>query len=138
MAVGKINTCLWVFKIMLETWNLVYKYTDICSFKNTLLLPIPLNFADVSIFFVCKKSVFFGRNITSTQSNSMRAVLEILNSVFSFCKKKCYSYSKCITKHASGIWLPDSFKLVTKQNNNDVKICRHDVIMTILPGKSAF
>ena len=43
-----------------------------------------------------------------TQSNSVRVVLEIFSSVFSFCKiKGCY-YWKVYT---SGIWLPDFSKL---------------------------
>ena len=61
---------------MLETWNLVRKYTHIFSFsKYTFQYLDPLNSADVSIF--CKKSAFFGNNSTFTQSNSVRAVLEI-------------------------------------------------------------
>ena len=44
-----------------------------------------LNFADVSLlFFFFKKSVFFGKNSTFTQSNSMTAVLEIFEFYFQF------------------------------------------------------
>ena len=35
-------------------------------------------------------SIFFCKNSTFTQSNSMRAVIEIFSSVFSFCKVKDY------------------------------------------------
>ena len=34
--------------------------------------------------FFCKKSVFFGKNTIFTQSNSVRATLEIFSSIFSF------------------------------------------------------
>ena len=30
---GKINPCLKLVRIMLQTWNLIHKYTHICSFK---------------------------------------------------------------------------------------------------------
>ena len=61
--------------IMLKSWNLVHKHryvvSEIVSFSasTTLILLI-------SAFF-CKKSAVFGKNSTSTQSNSMKAVLEI-------------------------------------------------------------
>ena len=56
-----------ISKIILETWNLVRKYRHICSFrKYTFWYQDLLNFA---VFF-CKKSAFFGKNSTFTQSNS--------------------------------------------------------------------
>ena len=55
--------CLKLVRIMLETSNLARKYTPICSF------------ADVSIFL--QKIAFFVQKSTFTQSNSVRAVLEI-------------------------------------------------------------
>ena len=61
---------------MPETWNLVRKYTHICSFrKYTFKYQDPLNFADGIIFL--QKSAFFGNNSTFTQSDVVRAVLEI-------------------------------------------------------------
>ena len=60
----------------LEIW---YKYTYIYSFRNHDSL------ADVSNFF-CKKSSFFGKNSTLTQSNSKSCVRDFLSSIFSFCK----------------------------------------------------
>ena len=36
------------------------------------------------------RKYFFGKNSTFTQSNSVRAVLEIFSSVFNFCKMKGY------------------------------------------------
>ena len=83
----KINPCLKLVRFMLETWNLVRKYTHICSLrKYTFLYQDSYNFADVSIF--CKNPAFFIKNSTFTQSNSMKAVLETFSFVFSFCKIK--------------------------------------------------
>ena len=49
----EIAPCLKLVRINLETWNLVRKYTHICSFrKYTFYYQDPLNFADVSISFV--------------------------------------------------------------------------------------
>ena len=44
--------------------------------------------------FFCKKLAFIVQKITITQSNSVRAVLEIFSSLFSFCKTKGYCYWK--------------------------------------------
>ena len=74
----KLPLGLKLVRIMLETWNLAGKYTHICSFrKYTFQYQRPLYFADVSIFFFfLQKMVFFGRNSTFTQSDSVRVVLE--------------------------------------------------------------
>ena len=45
--------------------------------------------------YFCKKTTFFGKNSTFTQSNSVRAVLETFRSIFSFCKIKGYYLWKC-------------------------------------------
>ena len=72
----KLPPCLKLVRIMLETLNLTLKYTRICSFrKYTFYWLDLLNFADVGIF--CKKLAFFVQKSTLTQSNSLRAVLEI-------------------------------------------------------------
>ena len=49
---GKITALsLKLVTIMLNIWNLVRKYTHICSFRNyTFYYQDPLNFADVSTF----------------------------------------------------------------------------------------
>ena len=58
--------------------------------------------------FICKKPAFFGTNITFTQNNSVRAVLEIFKFFFSFCKIKdyfswkCKFYKLCIRNPVSG------------------------------------
>ena len=57
---------------MLETSNFTRKYTHIVVSEN-----IPFT-TDVSIFFFFKKSAFLVQNSVFTQSNSVRAVLEIL------------------------------------------------------------
>ena len=45
--------------------------------KKYLLIPRHSNFADISFFFLQKISFFEGQNNTFTQSNSVRAFLEI-------------------------------------------------------------
>ena len=45
--------------------------------------------------FFCKSSGFFGKNITFTQSSSVRAMIEIFNSDFSFGKIEGY----CLWKY---------------------------------------
>ena len=70
------TSCLKPVRIKLKSWYLACKYTLICSCRKcTFWYQGLLNFADVSIF--CKKSVFFSQNSTFTQSNSVRALLEI-------------------------------------------------------------
>ena len=61
---------------MLETWNLVRKHTQICSFrKYKFRYQALVNFADVNIFV--QNSAFFGKNNVFTQSNSVKAVSDI-------------------------------------------------------------
>ena len=55
--------------------------------KIYILVPRPLNFADISIF-LAKNQHFFGRYSTFTQSNSIRAVLEIFQFCFQVLKDK--------------------------------------------------
>ena len=48
---GKITPCLKLLRIMLETWNLLGKYTHIFKFrKYTFYYQDPHDFPDVSIF----------------------------------------------------------------------------------------
>ena len=64
-----------LIRTILETWHLVRKYTDICSFrKHTFYYQGSLNFADAGSFFE-KKSAFFGKSSTFTQSNNVRVLL---------------------------------------------------------------
>ena len=73
----KITPCLKPVRIMLETSNLACQDALICnSRKYTFKCLGPLNFADVSIFFL-KKLAFFAKKSTFMQSNSVRAALEI-------------------------------------------------------------
>ena len=117
-------------RITLETSNLVFKYTSTHTYgKYTFQCQGPLNLANVSICYL-KKSAFFDKNGTFTQSNSARAALEIFQLTFSFCKIKGYFYRKCFAERVSGIRLSDCSKLVINQNNDDdVTICRHVVIV---------
>ena len=58
---------------MIETLNLARKYVHVFSFrKNTFWYKGPLNFTEFA-----KKSACFSQNNTYTQSNSVKAVLEI-------------------------------------------------------------
>ena len=85
----KITPCLKLIRIMLETSNLAGNNTFICSlWKYAFYYQGLLNFADFNIFL--QKVSVFGKNSTFTQSSSVRAVLKIFCSVFSFCKIKGY------------------------------------------------
>ena len=84
--------CLKLVRIMLETSNLGRKYTHIHTYVVAENIPFSTNVLLIllmSVFF-CKKISIFGENSTFTQSNIMRAVLEIFSSFFSFCKIKGY------------------------------------------------
>ena len=75
---------------MLGSWNLAPKYTHyLVSEHVTFSTKALLIFAEVSISL--QKIAFFGNNKTFIQSNIVRDVVEIFNSVFSFCKIKGYS-----------------------------------------------
>ena len=78
----------------------------------------------MSAFFCGKKLAFLGKNSSITQSNSVRAVLEIFSSVFSFVRQKVtINENVSFTVYASGIRLPDSSKLaINQKNNNNVTI----------------
>ena len=76
-AVGKITPGLKLIRDMLETWNLVRKYTLICSFKKyNFWYQDPLNFLWCQ-HLMQKNQGFFPQNSIFTQSNSVIAVLEI-------------------------------------------------------------
>ena len=128
---GKITSppCLKFVRIMLETSNSVRKFTPICSFrKYTFQCLGPLIFADVSIF--CKKLAFFVQISTVTQSNSVRAVLEIFLVLFSVFVRQKLTVTENITfaHSVSRIRPPDCSKLAKyPKNDNDVTVFRHDV-----------
>ena len=79
--------------------------------------------------FFCKKLAFFPPKSTFTESNSVRALLEIFSSLFSFCKTKgYYCWKHIFADSVSGIRPPDCSKLARNpKNNNDVTLFRHDV-----------
>ena len=82
---------------MLETSNLARKYAPIYSFrKYTFQCLVCLDFADVSIFF-CKKFAVFVQKSTFTQSNNMRAVLEIFQFCFQFFVRQKVTVAENIT-----------------------------------------
>ena len=67
VVVAKITLCLKLVRITLETCHLVGKYTRVCKFRK-ISIKTPL---------ILLISAFFVKNSTFTQSNNMRAVLEI-------------------------------------------------------------
>ena len=82
--------------------------------------------------FFHKKSVFFGKNRTFTQSNSERLMLEIFLVLFSvFVRwKVTFDENVSFTDYASGIRLRDGFKLVIhRKNSNGITICWHEIIV---------
>ena len=110
---------------MLETLNLIRKYTRISSLrKYTFQYQNLLNFADVGIFSA-KKSAYFGKNNNFTQSNSVGAVFEIFLFLFSvFVRQKItINENVSFTDYALGIGLPHRSKLsINRRNDNDVTI----------------
>ena len=101
---------------MLEAWNLIHKYTYIVSgnipFSTMTLLIFLMTafFLQNSIYFFF---FFFGKNSTFTQSNSMRAVLEI------------FMYRPCVRNIASR-WLQIDHNW---KKDNDFTICQQDVVV---------
>ena len=83
--------------------------------------------------FFCKKIAFFVQECTFTQSNSVRAVLEIFINLFSVFVRKKVTITENITfaDSVSGIRPPDCFKLTRNPKfDNDVTIFWHDVKVT--------
>ena len=129
LGLGKISPCFKLVRIMLETWNLARNYVHICSFrKYSCSYQDSLNFANVSIF-LAKNSK---KKSPSTQSNGMRAVLEIFSHVFGSCKIKGYTINENVSfrDHTSRIRFPDCSKFtINRRNDNDVKIYGNDLIV---------
>ena len=72
--------------------------------------------------FVCKKSAFYGKNSTFTQSNSVRDFLAVFPVFVRL--KTTVNENVSFIDYASGIWLPDCFKLsINWKNDNNVPIC---------------
>ena len=92
----------------------------------------------MSAFYLHKSCIFWKKNSTLTQSNSVSAVLKIylvLFSVFSvFVRDKITVIENVsITDYASGIRLLECSKFaINQKNDNDVKICRHEVIVRLV------
>ena len=81
----------------------------------------------------CKKSAFFGENSIFTQSNSVRAVMEIFLVLFSvfviflmLLLMKMYVFQTICLE--SSFWIAPNWPNCSK-NDNDVIICRHDIIV---------
>ena len=115
---------------MLETSHLARQYTPICSFRKyteNFSAQTPLILL-MSTFF-CKKLAFYVQKSTFTQSNSVKAVLEVFQ-LFSVFVRQEVTITENITfaDSLSGIQSPDCSKLVkNSKNNNDVTFSRHDI-----------
>ena len=85
-------------------------------------------FADVSIYFA-KNLHFLTKMVSLLKVIMWELCQRFFSSVFSICKVKGYIHGNVsFTNYASGI--PDCSKLVVnRKNDNDVKICSHDVII---------
>ena len=83
----------------------------------------------MSVFF-CKKSAIFGQNITFTQSNSVRAVLEI----FLFCFHFLYDNRLLLMKKLvlQTMRLDCSKFAVNRKNSKDVTIFWYEVFVRFL------
>ena len=105
---------------MLKTWNLVRKYTHICSFrKYTISYQESINFADYNIFL--QKLYLYSKQ----QYKSYVRDFSVMFSVFVKCKVT-FNESASFTNHVSGIQLPDCSKLaINWKNDNDLIIFWH-------------
>ena len=72
---GEISSCQKLVRIMVETWNLLSKYTYVVSEYISFSTEVTWIFFIPALF--CKKSAFFNKNSIFSQNNSVRAVLEI-------------------------------------------------------------
>ena len=102
---------------MIETLNLARKYTSTFSFRKYIFQCLGLlNFADVSIFLQ-KTRVFCLKKHIFTQSNSVRAVLEILQFFFAVFVRQKVTITEKITfaDAVFGLRPPDCSKLAKKR-----------------------
>ena len=119
-----------------EIW---FASTHICSSREySFRCEDLLNFADASIFLQIYS--VFQKIVPVLKSNSMRAVLEIFSSVFSWCKMKgyyswkCKYYRRCVHNPASGL-LHIGHKL---GKWNDFEVCRYKVILSFFDDVAFF
>ena len=112
---------------MLETWNLVHKYTPICSLRKIPFSTKPPLILLMSAFFLQKTRIFVENSIFIVRELYLRFL--VLFSVF-VRKKVVVNENVSFTDHASGIRLPDCCKLaINWENDNDVTIYQHEVIV---------
>ena len=75
---GKITPCLKLIRVMLESWNLVRKYTYTYVVSENMPFGTKAFLILLMLtFFLQKISVFFGNDSTFTQSSIVRTVLKI-------------------------------------------------------------
>ena len=88
----KITPCLKLVRIMLETWNLIRKFTRTCTFRNyTFQYQGPLNFSDISIFFA-KNKPFLAKLAPLLKAIVRELCKRFFSSVCGFCKIKSYCW----------------------------------------------
>ena len=127
---GKIPPPLPTSRVMLEIW---YVSTHSCSFrKHTFQYHGPLNFAVVSIF--ANNQHFLAKMVPLLKAIVWQICYKFLVLFSAFARLKItFNENLSFTEYASGIRLLGCSKLVTNQkNDNDVKTCRHDVIINFL------
>ena len=145
---GLFRGSLWGFYPLSKTrWNYArnlkfgtYVHTYVVSENISFSTRILLILVMPAFFF--KKSTFFGKISTFTQSNSVRTVLE--TSVL-LRLKVTINENGSFTDYASGIRFPECSKLViNRKDDNDVTIFRQDVIVKVFwrclvsPVKSSY
>ena len=74
---SKTTPCLKLVRIMLESSNLAGKYTHTYLVSENIPFSIKALLILLMSAFFCKKISVFSENCTFTQSNSVRAALEI-------------------------------------------------------------
>ena len=121
---------------MLETSNLIRKYTPICSFRNyTFQCLGPVSFPDVNIFLP-KNSGFCPKNYiySKQQCESCDSDFLVLFCIF-VRQKVIITENITFAGSVSGIRPPECCKVAKNpKNENDVKIFRHDVNVNFFLG----
>ena len=93
--------CLKLVRTMLETYNLVRKYTrstHISRFRKCSKFSTKIPLILLMSPFLCKMSTFFGKNSTFTQSNTIKLCQRCFSSVFSFCKNPAFGLLQIVHK----------------------------------------
>ena len=104
---GKFFPFVKLFRIMLETWNLVRNYKHIFRFRKYACYYQDHSNLLIIAFSFAKKSAFLGKFSPFIQSNTVKPALDIFSSFFRFSKIKGYCWWKCKFSRP-WIWSPAS------------------------------